>query len=111
MNEPRILRGMLLTGEVDQLVVQASQADIQRFGHANRPVVLNDAPDEIGTFDWLADRYLYNQFGQRVAVVTNVSINVEKYDVTAFGSQSHQFVQGRARAAISAEALKLPGDL
>lgn len=98
---------MLLTGDVDKLVVQASQEDIAKFGKTQRPIVLNDAPNDIAAFDFNHDQYLYNKFGQRVAVVTSVDVSVQPLDVTSHGDMASRFLKGPMRASIRAEALKV----
>lgn len=109
MSEPRLVRGMLLPGEnADQLVVRADLAEVLAFGTAPRSVALHDAAlDEDGEFDAHLDRFLYNKFGQRIAVVTDVSVNVNMLDITTHGSAGSKFLRGLARADIRAQAFKV----
>ena len=56
-------------------------------------------------FAFTDDQYLYDRFGNQVAIVESVDITHDQLDITNVGDMSHVYIHGRRNIAIRARGL------
>lgn len=86
-----VVRGIVLARDGEDLVIRASDADVAQFAvHQAVLTAAVDAPPALGWTrvyaDMMADGYLYDRTGRRVALIDKIDITTDTIDVTTFGS-------------------------
>ena len=108
MSEGRIVRGIILRGEDDELVVRASPAEVDAFarrgwggavvsGTERAPSVWMQPAAEVRPND-----LLYDVTVRPVARITEMSISADRRDMTELGSVIQRWAQGLVQVDIRA---------
>ncbi len=108
MSGPRLVRGILLGGEFDKLVIQATAHDVAVFGSPGAAVCVSDGPSA-GVVDWRdlmgAGGFLYDRHGHQVAIIEQIQQHRSVVDVTPTGSSFSQVIGGLREVSIRARGL------
>lgn len=103
------MRGIILSGDFDKLVIQATAEDVRQFSVPGRAVHLSGAAAPGGVrFAGLCGQTLFAGDGTAVAVVTEVDIRLGDMDVTTFGHSKPQFIVGLPDVRIVARGVYWP---
>ena len=105
----QIVRGIVLSRDLSDLVIRATDAEVARFA-VHAAVAVAEAVDatqmQAGLID-PGDPYLYNRHGERVAIIDQVSVTRQNIDITSVGSAAHEFIRGSSELRISARGLRV----
>lgn len=98
-----VLRGIVLREEGAELVVRATEGEVAAFGEG-REVHLGATTPAVEP-NMLAGETLYDRNGNAVCVVTDVSMSVERVDMTSFGDHIRQYAAGAISVDIRASGV------
>lgn len=101
------MRGIILRAEADQLIVQATAADVQKFAR-NAPVQVAQirsmsmsgdvafavAQGELPPPRVMAGDKLYNAQGEFIAMIDYIKYSADVLETTTFGSQYQSYASG-----------------
>jgi hypothetical protein len=134
MVPPRVeapLRAIIVREDKDTLVVQANEADIQRFARARATEVdIHQATLRVGLVggatyattgqDFVLGGaasqandpgvismgdFLYDREGRRVAILDDVQVSFDRIDITTFGDMHANYMRGAMTVAIRAHGV------
>lgn len=101
-----LARGIVLQKHGEQLVIQATEAEVVQFALGSVVAAHEQSPfgGPWGIAGIEQDGLLYNKAGVPVAYMRECTVNRQMIDVTTFGSaQSQMFVHGLPTYTIRAE--------
>ena len=108
MMSPKLVRGILLGGEFDKLIVQATVNEVAQFA-AGSAVFVAGAPVPGGT-DWtdvMSDGggFLYDRHGRPAALISQIDVRRQNIDVTSSSDSSPQMIAGPMEVLIRARGI------
>lgn len=98
-----LLRGIILREEGAELVVRATEGEVAAFG-AGREVHLAPTTPAVEP-SMLAGETLYDRNGNPVCIVTDVSMSVDRVDMTSMGDVVRNYVSGLITVDIRASGV------
>lgn len=101
-------RGIILRADADELIVQATPADVETFAkNIGKPVDVN-VPMLTRDVNWhevMSHGMLYDRHGNPIARIYNMEQFVTPFDVTHFGSFASTYIHGGRSVEIRARGL------
>lgn len=102
-----VVRGIIVSGDFDKLVVQATAAEVAAFASNGLQVSVSK---RINGLDPMLARIepgqsLFDADGHLVAIVTDLRVAREQVDITSLGSMGPEFIPGCLRVDIRARGV------